>query len=71
MDTQVRKVNGDYNHARNVGVLDNTKVTILSADKLKNLFAENRHRGQFKLKTIFNSSDEYRIFMTEKMGLSF
>ncbi len=68
LDQEIRKVNGDYSHARNVGVLGPVAVTLVDSQKLQTLFSENRHRGQFKLKTIFACAQEYRTFMTEKMS---
>ncbi|MEN0057419.1 MAG: GH3 auxin-responsive promoter family protein, partial [Bdellovibrio sp.] len=63
LDKEMRKINGDYDDCRAVGVLGPAQVTLINADYLQKYFEQNRHRGQFKMKTTFETAEEYLQFM--------
>lgn len=63
VDEEMQRLNGDYKDCREVGVLGPAQVSIMSADYLQKYFESNRSRGQFKLKTTFETAEEYLNFM--------
>ncbi|KHD88773.1 MAG: auxin-regulated protein [Bdellovibrio sp. ArHS] len=63
LDAEMKRLNGDYKDCREVGVLGPAQVSVMSADYLQKYFESNRSRGQFKLKTTFETAEEYLHFM--------
>ncbi len=73
LDQQMQKLNGDYHDCREVGVLGPAQVQIMNADYLQAYFEKNRSRGQFKMKTTFETAEEYLNFIRtnlEQTGLA-
>ncbi|MFV8259004.1 GH3 family domain-containing protein [Bdellovibrio bacteriovorus] len=73
LDQQMQKLNGDYHDCREVGVLGPAQVQIMNADYLQAYFEKNRSRGQFKMKTTFETAEEYLSFIRnnlEQTGLA-
>nr|BFD59612.1 GH3 auxin-responsive promoter family protein [Bdellovibrio sp. CKG001] len=64
LDEEMKKQNGDYHDCREVGVLGPAQVHMMSADYLQKYFEKNRGRGQFKMKTTFETAEEYLNFMS-------
>nr|WP_295899240.1 GH3 auxin-responsive promoter family protein [uncultured Bdellovibrio sp.] len=62
-EQEMQRLNGDYKDCRDVGVLGPAQVTIMSADYLQKYFEQNRSRGQFKMKTTFETAEEYLNFI--------
>ncbi|XGC79328.1 GH3 auxin-responsive promoter family protein [Bdellovibrio bacteriovorus] len=67
LDKKMMELNGDYSDCREVGVLGPAKVTIINADRLQSYFEQNRSRGQFKLKTTFETAEEYLRFLSQNI----
>lgn len=63
LDEELQKLNLDYAYCRSVGVLGPTQVCIKTAESLQNYFEAHRNRGQFKMKTTFETAEEYLQFM--------
>jgi hypothetical protein len=63
LDAEMQTLNLDYRDCREVGVLGMAQVTVISADSLQKYFEDNRTKGQFKMKTTFETADEYVKFM--------
>ncbi len=59
----MQKINGDYKDCRDIGVLGPAQVSVKNADSLQKYFEQNRSRGQFKMKTTFETAEEYLNFM--------
>ena len=71
LDAELQRMNLDYRDCREVGVLGMAQVNVISADYLQKYFEQNRAKGQFKMKTTFETADEYIKFMAaniEKQG---
>lgn len=62
-DQEMQRLNGDYKDCREVGVLGRAQVSLMSADYLQKYFEQNRRRGQFKMKTTFETAEEYLNFI--------
>lgn len=62
-DEKMKTLNGDYADCREVGVLGPAQVCVMSSEYLKKYFESNRSRGQFKMKTTFETAEEYLKFM--------
>lgn len=63
LDQRMQQLNGDYKDCREVGVLGPAQVCIMSADYLQTYFEKNRSKGQFKMKTTFETAEEYLNFI--------
>lgn len=63
LDQKMIALNGDYADCREVGVLGPAQVTVMNAEYLQGYFEANRSRGQFKMKTTFETADEYLKFI--------
>lgn len=62
-EREMQRQNGDYKDCRDVGVLGPAQVCLKSANYLQKYFEQNRSRGQFKMKTTFETAEEYLNFM--------
>ncbi|MFS4457730.1 GH3 auxin-responsive promoter family protein [Bdellovibrio sp. HCB2-146] len=63
LDEDMQAINADYRDCREVGVLGPARVRVISADYLQKYFEQNRTKGQFKMKTTFETAEEYIRFM--------
>ncbi len=63
LDEKMQALNGDYSDCREVSVLGPARVTLINADHLQTYFENNRKKGQFKMKTTFETAEEYLTFM--------
>lgn len=63
LDKEMQRLNGDYHDCREVGVLGRAQVCVMNADYLQSYFEKNRSRGQFKMKTTFETAEEYLNFI--------
>ncbi|WII71018.1 GH3 auxin-responsive promoter family protein [Bdellovibrio sp. 22V] len=64
LDKEMQRLNGDYQDCREIEVLGRAQVTLMSADYLQAYFEKNRSRGQFKMKTTFETAEEYLKFIS-------
>lgn len=65
LDKEMQRLNGDYKDCRDIDVLGPAQVCLKSADYLQKYFEQNRSRGQFKMKTTFETAEEYITFMRQ------
>lgn len=63
LDQELMRINDDYKDCRDVGVLGPAQVCIMNADYLQKYFETNRGKGQFKMKTTFETAEEYLAFL--------
>lgn len=63
LDGEMMRINDDYKDCRDVGVLGQAQVVLMSADYLQKYFETNREKGQFKMKTTFETAEEYLKFL--------
>lgn len=69
-DEEMQKLNGDYRDCRQVGVLGPAQVCIKDAEHLQKYFEKNRSKGQFKMKTTFETAEEYLNFMRSQIEIT-
>lgn len=62
-DQEMLRLNGDYVDFRAINIIGPAQVKIVDARHLQSYFEKNRSRGQFKLKTTFETAEEYLQFM--------
>jgi hypothetical protein len=62
-DLEMQEQNPDYKDCREVNVLGPAQVRLLNSKNLQSYFDRNRDRGQFKMKTTFETAEEYLDFM--------
>ncbi|WP_413584425.1 GH3 auxin-responsive promoter family protein [Bdellovibrio sp. HCB274] len=67
LDQEMQRLNLDYRDCREVGVLGPAQVQIMNAEYLQTYFENNRSRGQFKLKTTFETAEEYLNFIRQNL----
>lgn len=67
IDQEMMLLNPDYKDCRDVEVLGQPQVRLMSAQLLKEYFERNRSKGQFKMKTTFETTDEYIKFLENQM----
>lgn len=67
LDKELKARNGDYQDCRDVGVLGPAQVCIKNSDYLQKYFEQNRSRGQFKMKTTFETAEEYLHFIHQNI----
>lgn len=67
LDQALRKLNLDYDDCRQVNVLGISKVTLMSPSLIKRYFERNRNNGQFKMKTTFETSQDFEEFLHSKV----
>ncbi|WP_413574781.1 GH3 auxin-responsive promoter family protein [Bdellovibrio sp. HCB290] len=67
LDQEMQRLNGDYRDCREVGVLGPAQVQIMNAEYLQAYFEKNRSRGQFKMKTTFETAEEYLNFIRQNI----
>ncbi|WP_413580617.1 GH3 auxin-responsive promoter family protein [Bdellovibrio sp. HCB288] len=67
LEKEMQRINGDYSDCRDVGVLGAAQVQIMNADYLQGYFEKNRSRGQFKMKTTFETAEEYLSFIRQNL----
>lgn len=70
LDEKMQQLNGDYRDCREVGVLGPAQACIMSADYLQAYFEKNRNKGQFKMKTTFETAEEYLNFIRNNLNQS-
>lgn len=63
LDRTLQEMNGDYQDCREVGVLGPAQVRLLSAEPLQRYFENHRAKGQLKIKTTFETVEEYQRFL--------
>jgi GH3 auxin-responsive promoter. len=63
MDDTMSELNPDYMDCREVNVLAEAQVRLMNSGNLQAYFEKNRDRGQFKMKTTFETAEEYLDFM--------
>ena len=62
--------NPDYSDCREAQVIGPAKVQILSLEGLENYFKSNRSRGQFKMKTTFETERDFNQFIQGQFSQS-
>ena len=65
VDQILREINPDYNDCREVNVIEKPYVNLMNASSLHGYFERNRDKGQFKMKTTFNTQAEFDEFMNK------
>lgn len=63
LEEEMLQLNFDYADCRSVGVLGPMRVCVKNAESLQNYFEAHRNKGQFKMKTTFETAEEYLQFM--------
>ncbi|MNT16375.1 GH3 auxin-responsive promoter [compost metagenome] len=63
LDNTMSELNPDYADCREVNVLSQAQVRLMNSGSLQAYFEKNRDRGQFKMKTTFETAEEYLDFM--------
>jgi hypothetical protein len=66
LDACLMRASGDYREERLVAKhIDTPRVRVLPPTLISDYFAKNRHRGQFKMKTVFSTEAEFLKFANE------
>lgn len=63
LDTHLQNLNLDYKDCRDVNVIVDPVIRYVCASRLQAYFEKNRSKGQFKMKTSFQSPEEFDSFM--------
>ena len=69
LDVNLMKFNEDYKDCRDDRIIFPPAVEVLSSDLLSTLFARNKDRGQFKMKTSFPSQISFENYFQENLNL--
>lgn len=56
----------DYDYARKAGHINPCKIKTILPQLVEEYFKQNRHRGQFKMKSIFKDSNEFYALFAEQ-----
>lgn len=67
LDRAMGRLNEDYAECRHVEVLGAPFVRVMTAHNLQGYFERNRSRGQFKMKTTFETGEEFTNFMKKEI----
>lgn len=70
LDQTLAKINLDYKECRDDEILQAPIVRIMNAQNIKSYFERNRNKGQFKMKTTFETSAEFNDFMKTEVILN-
>ena len=65
LDQAMCELNHDYQDCREVNVLAQAQVHLMNAETLQSYFEAHRDKGQFKMKTTFETAEEYVQFMRQ------
>lgn len=66
-DEEMLRLNGDYVDFRTINIIGPAQVKVVDAFHLQTYFEKNRTRGQFKMKTTFETAEEYLQFMEQNI----
>lgn len=67
LDRAMGRLNEDYEECRQCEVLGAPFVRVMNAKNLQGYFERNRNRGQFKMKTTFETGEEFANFMKKEI----
>jgi hypothetical protein len=66
LDTCLMRASGDYQEERLIAKhIGDPQVRVLSVERISEYFSKNRHKGQFKMKTVFSTEAEFLRFANE------
>ncbi|MNK07800.1 GH3 auxin-responsive promoter [compost metagenome] len=63
LDEALQQINLDYKDCRDVNVVESPVVKLMCASRLNSYFEKYRAKGQFKMKTTFESPEDFQTFM--------
>jgi hypothetical protein len=67
IDELLCKFNNDYGDCREDGIIASPIVTIAPSNFIKEYFDLYKNKGQFKMKTVFGSSDDFAEFLQKSI----